>query len=472
VRDQRLARPTTDIDVVVPAHAIGLARAVADEFKGAFYALDSARDIGRALVPAPDGQIAVDISRVQGRAIEQDLSQRDFTINAMALDLKSDPLLLLDLHEGQSDLDAKVIRALSPSTFLDDPVRLLRALRLEAELGFRLEDDTENWIRRDSSLLSSVSLERVQHELVLLLRMPGAATRIRKLDLCHLLGPTLPEVLDLKGVTQSEPHHLDVFEHTLQTLNRLEAILESLAPAERGLDRPLPGSSWLEEPLALLAQRIAPLSERITAHLDTHTSADRDIRGMLKWAALLHDVGKPHTRSTDTDGRIRFIGHELNGAGLAEEILQRLRFSGREALLIRDIVRHHLRPSQLAREPALTRRAIYRFFRDTGATGIEICILSLADHLATWGENLIPSRWLRRLDTVETLLTSFFCQREVAVVPDPLISGDDLIVLLGMQQGPDIGAVLEGVREAQAAGEVSSRDDALALAGELLESLT
>jgi len=472
VRDKLLGRPTADLDAVAASHGVRLARAVADRFDGAYYALDDTRDIGRAILSGEDGQIIVDISRIQGGSLEQDLSQRDFTINAMALDLKTDPPNLIDLHGGRSDLRSGVIRSLKQTSFQDDPVRLLRAIRFEAEFGFSVEEQTELWMRQDAAMLASASPERVQHELVLLLRGLGAAERLRRLDGCHLLGVILPELLELKDVPQSLPHHLDVFDHSVETVNRLEIVLETLL---------VPGSSvaasgdsplWLERPMELLADRLAPLSRQILNHLSSSTSADRTRYTMLKWAALLHDVGKPGTRSIDADGRIRFLGHAVEGAELVESITRRLRFSGSEASLMKQIVRNHLRPSLLAREPSLTRRAVYRFFRDTGATGVDICLLMLADHLATWGEHLLPDRWERRVATAESLIAAYFCHREASVAPTQLISGEDLIQELGMKQGPAIGLVLEQIREAQVTREVMTREEALSQARRLAASLS
>ena len=148
---------------------------------------------------------------------------------------------------------------------------------------------------------------------------------------------------------------------------------------------------------------------------------------------------------------------------MAATVLRGLRFSSNEVRWISTIVRNHLRPSQLAREPELTRRAVYRFFRDTGEAGVDTCLLSLADHLATWGPGLQSERWSRRVDTTAQLLHVFFTRHKEQVAPDPLLNGWDLQQSFDLPAGPGIGVMLETLREAQASGEVRTRDEALAL---------
>jgi len=143
--------------------------------------------------------------------------------------------------------------------------------------------------------------------------------------------------------------------------------------------------------------------------------------------------------------------------------MQALRFSRDETLRVRTMVEAHLRPAQLARERRVTRRAIYRYFRDTGDAGVDTVLLSLADHLATWGPGLRPERWARRLETAELLLYHYFERPEQTVDPQLPIDGHDLMRALEMEPGPEVGRLLGLLREAVAAGEVRTRDEALEL---------
>jgi putative nucleotidyltransferase with HDIG domain len=217
-----------------------------------------------------------------------------------------------------------------------------------------------------------------------------------------------------------------------------------------------------------LTKRLSPLRSDLTGHLSRVVSDTRDRHFVLKLAAFLHDVGKLHTRSIDEDGRIRFLGHESVGADLAEERLRALRFSGDEIALVGKVVAHHLRPGHLAQSKGPTRRAVYRYFKATGDAGVEVGLLSLADMLAVWGSTLNSRGWSRRLDVVSILLSAYFEQSE-NVAPAPIVNGHDLMQALDLAPGPEVGRLLEAIREAQAAGEVSSREEALALAQQLIK---
>ncbi len=484
VRDRLLGRETHDLDVVVAADAIPLARAVADHFGGAFFVLDESRDIGRALLGRGRSPLIVDISRFRGADLAADLALRDFTVNAMALDLGAEPPALIDRHGGQQDLAARLVRAVSERSFRDDPLRTLRAVRLAAGLDFELEGQTAAWLRRDAPLLAGAPLERVRYELVRIVAAENAADHLRQLDSLGLLGVVLPEVVDLQGVEQSPPHYLDVYEHSLETVRQLEWVLEILKGAEtaggteetKGAERRTPNTErrthhaprithHTEE---VLRAGLTPFAASLQSHLTHPTSAERTRGTMLTWAALLHDLGKPKTRSVEPGGRVRFLQHQAIGAELAAGALRRLRFNNAEVRWVETIVRQHLRPSSLAREPALTPRAVYRFFRDAGEAGVDTCLFSLADHLATWGPNLIPERWTRRVETTARLLETFFARHNTDIAPQPLLSGRDLQEHFGLAAGPRIGDLLETLREAQATGEVQDRDQALALVRRLL----
>jgi len=475
VRDLLLGRQTNDLDFTVPAEAIPLARAVANHFGGAFFILDERLDMGRAVLREAEQPLIVDICRLRGDDLEADLALRDFTINAMALDLCADPPMLIDRYGGRRDLAARLVRAVGEKGFQRDPVRTLRAVRLAAELGFRLEEETAAWIRRDALRLAWAPMERVRYEMVRIMDIPGAADHLRALDSLNLLEMVLPEVVDLQGVEQPPPHYLDVYEHSLETVRQLEWVLEVIKGAEgterrtqhprRNTQHETRNPSQVED---VLRTGLTPFIADLQAHLAQPTSAERTRGMMLKWAALLHDLGKPKARTEEPNGRIRFLHHPRIGAGLAAHVLQRLRFNNTEVRWVKTIIRQHMRPLLLAREPSLTRRAIYRFFRHAGEAGADICLLSLADHLATWGPNLRAEEWGRLVQIVSRLLDAYFTEHEMRVAPRPLLSGQELQEHFGLAEGPRIGALLEALREAQAMGEVCTRGDALAFVRHLL----
>jgi putative nucleotidyltransferase with HDIG domain len=464
VRDLILGRPVHDWDFVVDQGAMSLARTVGDALGGAFFPLDEERGTARVVLGAEQGPPwDLDFACLRGEGLDADLAKRDFTINAMAAGEDDN---LIDPLGGREDLVCRRIRATSERAFRDDPVRLLRAARLEAELGFEIEPQTEVWIRRDAPLLSHPATERIRDELARGLAITGASAFIQRLEDLKLLVHVVPEVASLKGVPQSYPHRFDVWRHTLTVIDLLELVLVSVTSAAPQFDfrRPpdVPNGAWGD-----LERMIGQFAEDVSRHLAVAVSADRNRWLLLKLAALLHDIGKPRTWSLDEDEHIHFYNHEPVGARIAAARLRKLRFSRDEVELVRTIVEGHLRPAHLARGGEITRRAIYRYFRDTGDAGIDIVLLSLADHLATWGPNLREARWMRRLEVAELLLYHYFEQREETVAPQLPIDGHDLMRELGLEPGPEVGLLLDALREAMAGGEIETAEEALMLAREI-----
>lgn len=459
VRDALLDRPLHDWDFAVQDDALGLARAVADAFDGAYFPLDRERETGRVLLRDEDGQgLELDFASLRGPSIQTDLRARDFTINAMAVAPDGE---LIDPLGGLADLQARRVRAVGPEAFDADPLRMLRGVRMVATLGLRLGAKTATWILERAHTLPQVSPERIRDELMRILAAPAVAEHVHILDELGLLPRIIPEMAALNGQEQTAPHRFDVWWHTLLVVEGVEGIRSLLRGEQPRLDYvDAPPHVWSD-----LAAMLGPLAPRIQAHLADRRAGE----ALFQLAAVIHDVGKPLTVSRDDEGALHFYGHESAGARLMVERMKHLHFSRNSIEYIDKIIQAHLRPGHLARvEGPVTRRAVYRFFQATGSAGVEVVLLSLADHFSTWGPNLVPERWARRLEVAELLLTYYFEQYEEVVNPAPLISGRDLMDKLGLEEGPQIGRLLKRIREAQAAGTVTSRDEALALARSVL----
>ncbi len=463
VRDVLLGRDTADIDIAVAADALEIAPKVADALGGKYVLLDKVNRVGRVVLVnegalSTRGQWALDFSTFEG-SIEYDLARRDFTIDAMAVDLlrleeDHTEVQLIDPFNGWDDLHQGVIRTVAETAFESDAVRLLRAVRLAAELGFSISQETEALIRRHSYLIAGVAGERVREELLRLLAIPQADL-LPYLDELGLLTAVIPELVQTKEVKQPKEHFWSVFDHSLKTVVAVDFVLKQ--------------GEWEyanEEVLAAV-----PWSAVLARHFDLEVSSGSTRRLLLKLAALLHDIAKPQTKTIEAGGRMRFLGHAKEGAAIAVNILERLRFSGKEIKLVEIMVRHHLRPMQMSQEGLPSRRAIYRYFRDTGEAGIDILFLSLADHLATRGPQLSLTGWQEHAEIVNYVLAQRF-QEESLVTPPKLIDGHDIINIFGMSPGPKIGELLEAVREAQASGELATREEALAYLRERLSPET
>lgn len=460
VRDVLLGRDTADIDIAIAPDALEIAPKVAIALGGSYVLLDEVNRVGRVVLankaaPSARGRWQLDFSTFKG-SIEHDLARRDFTIDAMAVDLSRlgkdyTDVQLIDPLNGWNDLHQGVIRAVSETAFKSDAVRLLRAVRLAAELGFGIDNETEALIQRYCPLIAGVAGERVREELLRLLATSLAGQFLTYLNELGLVTAMIPELNQAKGVKQPKEHFWEVFDHSLKTVVAVDFLLHE--------------GAWEYASDEVLA--IAPWSIVLSQHFDLEVSSGSTRRSLLKLAALLHDIAKPQTKAIDAQGRMRFLGHAKQGAAIAANILERLRFSGKEIKLVEVMVRHHLRPLQMSQNELPTRRAIYRYFRDTGETGIDILFLSLADHLATRGPHLNLAQWQEHAQLVEYVLAQRF-QEETLVVPPKLIDGHDLINIFGLSPGPKIGELLEAVREAQAAGELTTREEALAYIRERL----
>jgi putative nucleotidyltransferase with HDIG domain len=457
VRDVLLGREVHDWDVAVERDAIPLARATADRLNADVYVLEADLDMARVLVD----DTMIDFARLRDATLDLDLAGRDFTINAMAIDLQQ-PDRIIDRFNGQTDLEEGIIRAISETALTHDPVRMLRAVRQSASLSMAIDPETAEWIATHAPLIINSPSERVRDELNKTLQQGDAADSLLLLDAFGLLPHVLPEVAALKGVTQSLPHHWDVYEHTLRVIDALELLGTRWLGFDQSDDSALmlpiiPDFVW-DSLLLTLPQYSDPLR----AHLAV------DERWLLlKWTALLHDIGKPATKTIEASGRTRFFGHDDLGARLAEERLRTLRFSKNEIERVTGISGEHMRPHWLAEVP-LTRRALYRFFRDTEDYGVDILLLSMADHLATYGPEVDQTTWVERLGMIAEMFETYFSQRDTVVAPPPLVNGNDIMQELGLPPGKQIGVILEAIREAQASGEVITREDALTLAKQVL----
>jgi len=454
VRDRLLGRDTADIDIAVSADALEVAPRVANAFGGKYVLLDEVNGIGRVILSDEGAKWELDFSTLQG-SLEQDLARRDFTIDAMGIDLETaiQSPVLIDPFGGQNDLRQGIIRAVAETAFPSDPVRLLRAVRLAAELGFRIESQTETLIQRYSHLIAGVAGERVREELLRLLAMSRSGQLLAYLDELGLLTAIFPELVPTKGAEQPKEHFWDVFEHSIKTVAAVDFLL-------RQGDWEYAG----EEVLAAV-----PWSAELKQHFDREVSHGSTRKSLLKLAALLHDLAKPQTKTIEESGRIRFLGHAKEGATIATDILERLRFSTKEIKLVEVMVRYHLRPTQMSHEELPSRRAIYRYFRDAGEAGIDILFLSLADHLASRGQYLDLAQWQEHAQLVAYVLAQHF-EAESLTVPAKLIDGHDLMDKFGLSPGPKVGEILEAVRETQAAGEVTTQEEAFAYIEHLLAS--
>jgi len=457
IRDRLLGRPTADLDIAVKRNALEAGRLLAAALGGTFVCLDAVNRIARITLREDESHWQVDLATFDG-TIYEDLARRDFTINAMATPLAGAADLnyetIIDPFGGRADLDRRLICAVSDSAFRDDPARLMRAVRLAAELGFQLDPGTVALIRRDAATAASVAGERLREELLRLLAVPGSARWLNVLDSLGLLTTIVPELIAARGVEQPGAHYWDVYQHSLNTVAAVEFVLRE--------------GFWEHANIGLLSD--IPWTESVAASFAAPVSTGSTRGTLLKLAALLHDIAKPETKSLDEQGFAHFLGHPSRGSEISTALMERLRFSARETGFVSTVVTDHLRPSQMSHEGMPTHRAIYRFFRDTGDAGIPILYLALADYLATHGPDLDLTDWRRQTSLVDYVMREHSHQDELTAGLARLLDGRDLMAAFDLLPGKTVGDLLAALTEAQAAGEITNREQALELARHILES--
>jgi putative nucleotidyltransferase with HDIG domain len=438
VRDLLLARPLHDVDLVLPSDSATVARRLADRLGGTFVPLGEPRGMARVVLATPPS-LHLDLTDFRGPSLDADLGGRDVTIDALAVELGAllrGPAEIRDPTGGLGDLGARRLRACRSTAFADDPLRVLRLLRLAHQLDFAIEPETERLARSATPALASVSAERVRDELTHVLRLPRSAPAVRQADAWSVLRPVLPEIEAMRVADQSPPHRFTVWEHSLRALEAADALLADLS-------------------------LLAPHDARVAAAFAEPMGGGLTRREVWRLAVLLHDVAKPETRSVDPDGRTRFIGHDRIGAERVARIGARLRWPGRATDVLARLVRHHLRPMHLGMLDGITRRARYRFHRDVAEEVLALVCLTVVDAAGTDGRG--PDRVYR--GATRALLDSLLAGEAPAAreaAEPPLLRGEDVMDALGLAPGPRVGAVLRRAREAQALGAIRTRDEALA----------
>jgi poly(A) polymerase len=442
VRDRVLGRATADLDIVIdedPAEAARLLGRAGD--RAASFALSE--EFGAWRVVARDGSWQIDLEPLRGGTLEADLALRDFTINAVAEPLQGgEPI---DPLGGLEDLAAQRLRMAGPASFSDDPLRVLRLVRMAVELGLEPERDTAAAARAQARHLPAVSGERVFVELQRTIGAPAALRGLKLMDELNATAAVLPELEDMMGIEQNRFHHRDVHGHTMEVLEQVIKLQHDPA-AVVGETRGAAVAELLGEPLA-----------------------DGLTRGAaLRWGALLHDAAKPLTRGVrPTDGRVTFIGHDTRGAELARSVLSRLRASERLRGHVAGLVRHHLRLGFMVHEPQpLARRTVFRYLRACQPVEVDVTLLSMADRLATRGDRA-EEAIAAHMRLARGMLDDGLSFRAGGGAPRPLWRGDELAHAVGIALGPRVGELLEELSEAQYAGEVVTREQALNFARSL-----
>ena len=443
-RDRALGRETFDLDIVVDGSPQTAARTIARAARGAA-CFELSEEFSGWRVMARDRSWQVDVQPLRGGSLPADLALRDFTVNAIAEPISGgapiDPL------GGLGDLAARRLRMASARTFADDPLRVLRLVRLALDLDLEVESQTAHAASVAAPQLRNVSGERVFMELRRIVASSRVLEGLALMDSLGVTAAVLGELEELRGVQQSRYHHRDVHGHTLEVLSNTIALQAD--PGE------VLGSAELADPVAELLRE--PLADELT-------------RGdALRWGALLHDAAKPLTGAVRADGRITFFDHDARGAELARTVLERLRASERLRVHVAALVRHHLRLGFLVHEPQpLARRTVFDYLRSASPVEVDVTLLSVADRLATRGDRAAEAI-AAHMRVARPLLADALRWRSDGP-PASLWRGDELASALEITAGPRLGEILRELTAAQYAGEVRTREQALMHARQLVRA--
>jgi poly(A) polymerase len=441
----RRTKEHPDFDFCLKKGSIAFGRELARRLKAGFVVLDKERGYCRLVKRIKDTGFTLDFTDFRGATLEDDLRSRDFTVNAMALPIAEvftpeAMRSLIDPWEGLSDIRKRRIRITHKDNFKEDPLRILRAFSLSATFGFTIEKQTVSLMKRFKDKLSGVSPERVRDELFKILDVPGAYQHLVAMDDLKILKLIIPEIEVMRGVRQGPYHHLDVLKHSFETVRQLELLFEELKR-----------------------------NKEIAAYLDERVSADRKRRSLMKLASLLHDIGKPAALRRKK-GKTIFHGHERIGSNICEEIIKRLKLSNDELTALRKMVFWHLRPGYLADNVEVSRRAKFRYFRDTGSEGASVLLVSIADQRSTRGPLTSEKDRIRHEKICLSLIKEYFRKAKEAA-PARLINGDALMKKLKLTPSPLVGKILSELEELQAIGKIKTRQQALLAAGKIKRKL-
>ncbi len=433
-----------DFDFAIKKGAINFGRSLAKEMRAGFVVLDKEHGACR-VVKKDSGKIyTFDFTDFRGKDLLDDLLHRDFTINTLALDLKDIFFttdfnnLIIDPFLARKDIKLKVIKVVNKKAFDEDSLRILRAFSFSALLGFKIEAKTLLLAKKERKKLGGVSSERVRDELFKIFDTGCAYEYLVSLDKLKILEVIIPEINLMRGVNQGPYHHLDIWKHSLETVRQFEDLVSELK-----------GNQDVQE------------------YLHEYFCSDRKRVALLKLGSLLHDIGKPKAKRR-FGKKIKFHGHERVGLDIAKNIVKRLKLSGDEMNALHKMVLWHLRPGYLGDFKQPTKRAIFRYFRDTQDEAVAVLLLSIADQRSTLGRLSTKKSRLQHETVCFGLIKEYFLKKKEKKFAR-LINGNDLMKKFKLKPSILIGRILAEVEELQAIGKIKTKEEAFKAASSIIK---
>lgn len=437
------ANDIKDRDITIKG-AENFAKKLAEKFDATFITLDDENKIYRLVLK--DKENYIDIAEMCGDTIEEDLMRRDFTINAIAYDLKEEKFI--DITGGCRDIKNKIIKGIKEENFTDDPLRILRAFRFSATTGFNIDKDLMDILIKHKELILKPAKERIHDEIMKLFGGKYTAKTLIEMLNSGILELIFPCAREIKEIPSNSHHHLDLIHHVIETVRQIELQYESS-------------------------------SEEVIEHLNRVDFGGYPRINFLKLAGFLHDIGKPSTWTIEKDGeciwkysdktdypndktyRHRFIKHDLIGAKMVVPMLKELKFSNKQIEYISEMIRQHIYPSSVISAPNADSKIMMRYVRKMGNNVIDNIVLAKADRMSAQGPAVTKEMTEANINGLNKLL-DFYLEVKPTLKPLPkLLDGREIMQILGINQSPTLGIIINELHEAQLNQEINTKEEAV-----------
>ena len=426
VRDFLFNKEIFDRDLIVcDCEAGDFAQKLAKLFNATFVPLDEENKIYRVVMN--DKINIIDVTNPINNSLSDDLARRDLTINAVAVDLHNGEIV--DPQKGIIDFENRQIKHISEENFIDDPLRLLRVFRFQACTGFELSSELLPIIKKHCDLICLPARERVLYEIMKMFDGEYVHLALIKMDEACLLDKIFPFVAELKLVPKNSHHHLDLFDHSIETVKQISNLFYNS-------------------------------SEQIRQHLNSIDFGGFSRISHLRFAGFLHDIGKYSTWTIENE-RHRFIKHDDVGSKIANDLLKKMSFSNKQIVYLTNMIKFHIYPSQVVASEDVTEKIMMRYIRKRDADSIDNILLAMADRLSAKGPEITQEMIEKNLTGLRKLL-EFYLDKGKTLQPLPkLLDGNDIMKLLNIKPSPLLGEILEALHEAQLDGNVTCQSEAV-----------
>ncbi len=427
VRDLFMCKETHDRDLVITDEdAREFSLKLAQKLDAVFVPLDEENRIYRLVMR--DKINYIDITNPVGQTIEEDLTRRDLTINAVAINIKNGEIV--DVTGGIDDIKQGIIRHISDKNFTDDPLRLLRVYRFQAIYGFEIAPETLEAIKKYAKLIKQPAVERINYEILRLFGGKFAHIALDDMDKSGILEEIFPFVKELKKVPPNSHHHLDLYHHCLETVKQIQNIYENSA-------------------------------EKVKEHLEKSDFGGHSRLSHLKMAGFMHDMGKYSTWTIEEGGRHRFIKHDDVGSKMSVKFFKSMHLSNRQIDYISKMIKFHIYPSSVMCAPEISDKIMMRYVRKMDDSSIDCIVLAQADRLSARGPEITDEIVEKNINSLNRLL-KFYLDVADSLKPLPkLLNGNDVMKILDIKPSEKLGEIMDSLHEAQLSGEVNTRDEAV-----------